>query len=151
MASPLLLEGQVDDRDAIILGLREQVRRLGEDLRTERKKSNQAEAAAKELRHILTPLHNALGMVFGEIESMGIENAAAAPSNGNPKWNSWKQKLPGRPAEMIDLLLLHENMSTKQLMAAMHCAKDTVYQAAYKLGQAGLVSNNGGRYSLRDL
>ena len=116
----------------------------------------QVTVALTRLRSMTLPFYQLLRAVHGEIDALGIEDApqaanGSAAKTGNPKWDNWKQKMPGRPAEMIDLLLLHENMSTKQLMAAMHCAKDTVYQAAYKLGQAGLVVNNGGRYSLKEI
>jgi hypothetical protein len=80
-------------------------------------------------------------------------NAGAAPTAPNgidPRWESWKQKLPGKPAEMIDLLLLHKSMSTKALMSAMSCSKDSVYTAARKLNGAGLLATSQ-PYVLRQL
>jgi len=55
---------------------------------------------------------------------------------GDPRRELRKRRLPGRPAEMIGLLLVNGSMSVKSLMVAMHCGKDTVYQS-------------GGRYSLK--
>jgi hypothetical protein len=68
---------------------------------------------------------------------------------GDPRRELRKRRLPGRPAEMIGLLLVNGSMSVKSLMVAMHCGKDTVYQAASKLGRAGVIVNSGGRYSLK--
>jgi hypothetical protein len=143
------LEGEVDTRDQTIDMLRRQLAQMDEALRLERNKVGQVEAALRELRKITLPFHRLLMAVHGELDGLGID-AAASAVNGDPRWESWKAKMPGRPAEMIDLLRLHKSMSTKALMAAMHCAKDTVYQAAYKLGQAGLLASNS-PYSLKEL
>lgn len=152
---PLLLEGEVDTRDQEIESLNNRIADLEGELevaRAEAKRAMQqgARAVAK-LRQILGPLYNSLQVLFGEMDATGLvesDTSSAAPAT-DARWESWKKRLPGRPAEMIDLLLLHKSMSVKNLMAAMHCGKDSVYQAAYKLGQAGIVSNNGGRYELK--
>lgn len=145
-----LLSGQVDDRDTIILGLREQVRQLNEDLRTERSKAGQSESGVKELRHILTPLYRGLQKIFGEIDDMGLTDSSS-PTQGNPKWDLWKKRFPGRGAECIDTLLVHEQMNTKQLSTALKCDPRTLAQLIYKLNQAGLIQKNGNMYSLKEL
>jgi hypothetical protein len=150
-----LLEGhqeylEMDERDEIIASLRAQNRKLDEALRLERNRVGQAEHGVKELRKILTPLHRALQAVFGEIEEMGLPDGGS-PERSNPKWESWKSKMPGRPAEFIDLLLLHGTMNRNQLMAAAHCGKDVVRVTISKLNVAGLLNKNGGQYSLKEL
>ena len=145
----LQLEGQIDNRDEIIESLRHENRRLDEALRIERLKVGQAEHGVKELRRLLLPLHRALLGVFGEIDSMGIADGGASPQS-NPKWESWKQRLPGRPAEFIDLLLVHGTMTIKQFMAAAHCGQDSAYKTVSRLGQAGVTVSSGGRYSLKE-
>jgi hypothetical protein len=117
--------------------------------------------AVQYLREQLEPLHIGLSAIFGQIDlvSDGIPQsstrAAAHPptaaAGANPKWESWKQKFPGRPAEMIDLLLVHGEMTTAQLVAALKCRRQAVYEIASKLGQAGLMSNSDGKYRLREI
>lgn len=151
--SQFLLEGNVDERDGTIAALEQEVERLEGDLGIARAEVAQLRKenarAISALRRQLSPLYQALRQVFGEMDALGGEDPTEAPK-ADARWESWKKRLPGRPAEMIDLLLLHGSMSVKNLMAAMHCGKDAVYQAASKLGQAGVVTNNGGRYSLKD-
>ena len=154
MPNPLMLEGEVIDPlperiaelEAENDGLRADLQAVQRQLLEARREA--ARAVAK-LRQVLKPQYDALRMLFGEMDAILGEETPEAPKS-NARWESWKQRMPGRPAEMIDLLLLHGSMSVKNLMAAMHCGKDAVYQAASKLGQAGVITNNGGRYSLKD-
>lgn len=152
----LLLEGEVDQTQAFVTALNKLKERIDEleheldmaKLETEQAKQQAARSGAK-LKKLVAPWLTALKAVSGELDEFADEETAEAPKT-NARLESWKQKLPGRPAEMIDLLVLHGPMSTKNLMAAMHCAKDTVYQAAYKLGNAGVISNSNGKYSLKE-
>lgn len=151
MSSPFLLSGEVDDRSEQIDSLREQVGDLEQQLSEAKREAMQAKAVIAALRRQLSPLHQALLLVFGEISKVTTDAATEeVQPKSNARWESWKKRMPGRPAEMIDLLLLHKSMSVKNLMAAMHCGKDSVYQAASKLGQAGIIVNNNGRYSLKE-
>lgn len=170
MSQPLMLEGLAkpvsDDADEM-RALRRQNQRMDEELRSLRNELGQAQAdkekqerSLRALRNQLTPLHRALRAVFGEIELAIGEEEFVVPGRGvevahhegrvDPRWQSWKEKMPGRTAEMIDLLLLHKSMGTKALMSAMHCAKDTVYGAAKKLNAAGLLATSQ-PYSLKQL
>lgn len=167
---PLMLEGLLPEEDKKRDGfihewrkekqrLEEEVRGLRHDLDEAQAKNETLERSLRNLRRQLSPLHNALRAVFGEIELAVGEEQYAPAANGagpqsesrtDPRWESWKAKIPGRPAEMIDLLLLHKSMGTKALMSAMHCAKDTVYGSAKKLNAAGLLATSQ-PYSLRQL
>lgn len=171
MASkPLQLEGVYvasKSDDGMLNEWRREKRKLEDEVREIRQQRDDLEISKQRLersvdnlRKQLSPLHRALRALFGEIElAVGEETVGpSAPGRPQPaadgndaRWESWKGKMPGKPAEMIDLLLLHKSMSTKQLMVSLRCGKDAVYQAAYKLGQAGLVSNANGRYSLKEL
>lgn len=42
-------------------------------------------------------------------------------------------------------------MTTAQLMYAAKCAKQTVYDTATKMNKAGILTNAGGKYRLKDL
>ena len=159
--SGLVIEGDVQDDD--YQELKDQVAELGRQLRnaqTETAKARadaaRSESAAKELRRQLGPLHNALRLLFGEIDSIAPGDVAPASSSpatpaSNAKWESWKQRLPGRPAEFIDLLLIHDSLSVKQVCAATRCGKDAVYTGMDKLRHAGIAQNIGGRYSLKEI
>ena len=162
MSAMHLLEGDVaDDRDARIADLEAELRATKQDLRQAQAFARDAEAHAAQLfaplRRSLTPLYRSLQQVFGELDGAHVpeEGSPTAPSAGgratDPRWESWKQKLPGRPAEMIDLLLLHGEMNRNQLMAAMRAGKDVVRVTVSKLHVAGLVTKNGGRVSLKAL
>jgi hypothetical protein len=122
---------------------------------------NQTGTSVAEIRKILLPLHHALRLLFGEIEKIepasggvsGGESYSASPVNDKKRaiWESWKKKLGGQQATFIDAILEHGQMTAAQLRGAMHCGKNAVYQAASKLGKLGLVENNGGKYSLKEL
>jgi hypothetical protein len=113
----------VDERDVQIETLRTENKRLQRalsdaELRADRA-GEDANRALSMLRRQLGPLYRALQAVFGELDAAGVRDdvqaqpsAPGAPvaSATDPRWESWKQKMPGRPAEMIDLLLLHGEM-----------------------------------------
>lgn len=151
------------EADPEVERLRAENRRLQRavsDAELEAKRAREdAERALSALRRQLSPLYRALQAVFGELDDAGVRDETAPPTTiGAPvslgidrRWESWKQKLPGRPAEMIDLLLLHGDMSRNQLMAAMRAGKDVVRVTASKLNVAGLLLKNGGRFSLKQL
>ena len=135
--------------------LEEQLAEAQTELTRLRGDNAKAIAAISYLQGQLLPLYNGLRAIWGQIDLVVGPDPSATPSvaqpRSNQKWEKWKKDLPGRPAEFIDLLLLHEEMSVKQFMAAAHCGKDTVYTVMSKLGKAGLVSNSGGKYRLRDI
>lgn len=158
---------KADPRDRKIETLEAEVRRLtravaaaNEDAESAHRDTARALAA---LRRQLTPLYQALQSVFGELDAVGVEmpTTAAAPDGVEPAapanarvaavWESWKAKLPGKPAEFISILLDHGEMSHAQLKIAGRCGSDTVYRTITKLNGAGLINKNGGRFSLKQL
>lgn len=154
-----LLEGEVldDGRDQEIESLREQIRELESELATARAETAKAKRSAalalSAVRRQLAPWHNALKALFGEIDAAGVTDESAAPVNGaaSKVWESWKQKLPGSPANMIDALLIHGELSAQALRIHMQCRLQTVYDAAFKLNKAGVIVKNGGKYRLREM
>jgi hypothetical protein len=158
-----LLEGDVvPDVDPELERLRARVRTLERevsDAKVEAKRAREdADRALSMLRKQLGPLYRALQAVFGELDAAGVHDelpASAASQQPtariDPRWESWKQKMPGRPAEMIELLLLHGEMNRNQLMAAMHAGKDVVRVTASRLSVAGLLTKNGSKYALKQL
>lgn len=156
---PLMLESEtvkaVADPYEEIVRLRNEVTDLRHQLAASQEEARQAKGAAfvatSNLRKQLSPLYNALRQVFGELDAISpADNGApGVPPQSNAKWESWKQRMPGRPAEFIDLLLIHGTMTIRQFMAAAKCGEQSAYKVTSKLGQAGLIVNNGGRFSLK--
>jgi hypothetical protein len=110
------------------------------------------------LRRVLLPLHQAMRLVFGEIDKISpVGNGAephAAPQQSDKKrgvWDSWKQKLPGKRADFIQALLDHGDMTGTQLRVATHTAAGSVAGVIHDLKKLGLINKNGDRYSLKEL
>jgi hypothetical protein len=139
-----LLEGEVDNRDEIILGLQTQNQELiqkNRQLETEIAATRATNVRAiSNLRRQLEPLHNALRMVFGEIEAAGVGEAAETSSSVNPRvasvWESWKQKLPGKRADFIQALLEHEAMTATHKAAEQWTLVDKVKELEKQLTAA---------------
>lgn len=161
MTYPKLLDGVVeDDRDGRIRDLEEEVRDLQRRLTAAeayataaRREAGQAMGA---LRKQLTPLYRALQAVFGELDAVDVEDATTGPNPSlNPRvskvWESWKMKLGGQCAKVIDTLLTHGEMNTTQLAIAVGTRRQNIPNLIYKLNQAGLLNKNGGRFSLKQL
>src|SRR6185437_5134245 len=144
-----------DPRDDLIESLRGEISGLQQQLQEQRADARRAAVAAargsQELRRVLTPLYQALRMIFGELDAMGVNEGSgesAMPSKTTKVWQAWKDRLGGSPAKFIDALLTHEEMNAAQLRVAMQCRLQTVYDAASKLNKLGLITKNNGKYSL---
>jgi hypothetical protein len=131
--------------------LAEETQGLRAALAETRARLNGISRGQAKLKQQLSPLFEALKMVFGELQDVEATATISAGAASLVKWQSWKEKLPGRPAEFIDLLLLHNEMTGAQLQAAARCGKDTVYQTIAKLNKAQLLVKNGGKFSLKAL
>lgn len=167
MSQPLLSDGEVIDTSDELDSLRDRIDQLEGELRIARTDliRSRADAAAAtsaiaELRRQLSPLHRALRAVFGEIDLVGgvqdhpvnSTGPATYDSRKLSAWEEWKKKLPGFPSRFIDALLQHGELSVAQLVVAAQCPrKQTIYDAASKLQRLGLITNNGGKYALKEL
>jgi len=152
-----LLEGEVVPTvDPEVEHLRAEVRRLTrerDDAKIEARRAREdADRALSALRRQLSPLYRALQAVFGELDAAGVtETAGPASAPGAPaaKWDEWKARLGPSCAKVIDALLLGGEMNVTALMVAARMGKQTVYDAASKMGRAGILVNNSGKYSLK--
>ena len=151
-----------DSRDTQIAELKAEVRRLSREVTEARADAESAHRetarALTELRRQLSPLYRALQMVFGELDAVGVDDvhhAAAPPSAGNPRtsavWESWKSRMQGAPAKVIDALLLHQDMNQQQLCIATGIPRGSMTNVISRLNKAGLLNKNGGRISLKQL
>lgn len=157
MSNLVPYEGRVvetipDESDA----LRRRIARLEsqlEDARTEahhaKQQAKNAVMALDNLQRLLVPWRNAILGIFGELEDVGISSNGSGSVDA--RWESWKDKLPGKPAAVITALLEHGELTVKQLMATTKSGQNTIYQTMSKLGQLNLVTNSGGKYSLMEL
>lgn len=133
--------------------------RLELELRAERRKNTSMQTGVVKLRTILSPLYQALGMVFGEVEMMGVsgsaESSAQSESTSDPRtkavWDSWKAKLPSGEGKAIDALLLHGTMTTAQLRIHIGCASRTAQNIVVSLKSKGLIVRDGPQISLKEL
>jgi hypothetical protein len=160
-----LLDGQVEiTDDAAIDALEAEIRDLKQDLRRAQQVARDAQAnaaaALAPLRRQLTPLYRALQSVFGELDAAGVveETLGYSSSTNNPApprtsavWESWKSRMPGGPAKIIDALLVHGEMNTQQLAIATGVHRNSIPAMIFKLNKAGLLNKNGGRFSLKAL
>lgn len=132
--------------------LKADVERLNLELHEEKEKTLVICSSQNKLKQILEPLHNGLLAIFGELQysqSEGATNVSFTGEQGDPYWENWKQKLPGRPAEFIQAMLEHGEMTQPQLMIACKCGQKTVYSTIGILHKAQLIVKNGGRFSLK--
>lgn len=156
---------ETDPRDAQLETLRAENRRLQRalsdaELRADRARED-ADRALSNLRRQLGPLYRALQMVFGELDAAGVADSPSTATSASPApavdqratavWESWKQKLPGAPAKVIDALLLHAEMNYTQLAIAIGVHRNSIPNIIWKLKRAGLITKNGNRVSLNQL
>lgn len=151
-AEPTHFFGDTDDPrittpEEKVVSLESQVRRL-------KLEADEAKRVLAPIRKQLEPLYNALRILFGQLDAAGIDTATstAASTGSSPKnsvWDSWKSRLGGKCPEIIDLLLIHGDMTHAQLMAAMKCHYNTVKNNISTMNKAGILMKNGGRFSLR--
>lgn len=144
----------VDNRDHIISELRRRVTDLEEQLSRERGKNRSIDNGASELRNILSPLHEGLKRIFGELDDMGVGSVGASPTpDGRAAaiWEDWKRKFPGHPAKAIDALMLHGSLTQTQLRLHIGCATGTTSNVVSILNRAGLIVKNGGKISLKEV
>lgn len=154
----LQLEGEVDTRDEELVDARNKIMDLQHQLERAHMELAHARELSKhavgKLRHVLNPLYEALKIIYGEMDAIspnGSSSVASTASGSNPKWEMWKKRFAGRGADLIDLLLIHEQMNTKQLSSALKCDPRTLAQVIYKLNQASLIQKNGNMYSLKEI
>ncbi len=141
------IDAQFEDADA----LRDEVRDLKRELAQSRAETiaakRDAGRALAALRKQLGPLYRALQDVFGELDTATSDEAPYASQSG--AWDEWKRRLGPSCAKVIDALLLGGEMSVKAIMVSAKMGPNTVYQATSKMGQAGILSKNGGKFSLK--
>lgn len=158
-----LLMGHVESEDteqlrAEVRKLRAEVARLessnavgGAKLKDAGRELEQTQRVIVAIKKILGPLHEVLGVLFGEIEEIGGVDAHLDITPVSGKWQLIGARVGGKQKQIIDLLLLQNQMSVKQMSKAMHCAYNTADSNARAMREAGLLEKNGAQYSLKNL
>lgn len=163
--TPRLLEAHVEHDDETpalhrrIEFLEGELERMRQELRSARNETSSIKHGVAAVRRTLEPLHNALRVVFGEMDAAGIESSAEEAKGQHPTansrvaaaWESWKQKLGGLQARFIEALLLHGEMTGTQLRIVVGCATGSVSPTISHLNKAGLIFKNGNKYRLKEL
>lgn len=132
--------------------LKNELADLEEKLRRRDMMDRHNDDVLSEIQMALKPLYDGLVHLFEQIDSVtGTGAISGASPKNQAAWNSWKEKLGGKVAEAIDVLLLHGEMNATQLRIHLHCATNYVFQVISKLNKAGLINKNGGKISLKEL
>jgi hypothetical protein len=153
--SSRMLVGEVVDLKYYEVEL-ERIKRISENLSNELRQCRDQFARMKMERDALMQATDGLRKLFaplwGELQNVpvGVDVVGVPASNSNARIESAKRRMPGRPAEFIDLLLEHGPMNVTNFVTLAKCSKQTVYNVLSKLGQAGIVESSGGRYSLKE-
>ena len=141
-----------DDSDALHDEIRQLRRELSEARREVARARDESNRAMSALRKQLNPLYRALQAVFGELDAAHVDDAAPATNaRTSAVWESWKARLPGRPAQAIDALLLHGPMNSTQIGIAIGMHRNNVPVVMHKLNKAGLIDKQGNKYALKTL
>jgi hypothetical protein len=128
----------------------QRVQQLEDALQEEKKEHAALRVGLAELRVTLSPLYQALQMVFGHLDAMN--SSAPVPDNSKREvWESWKQKLGGLTANAIDILFLHGPMNQTQLRIQLKCAQRSVQNVVAALNRAGLINKANGKISLKEI
>ncbi len=154
------LRQELADRDAQLAEAEKKIALLDTELASALRKARTVERGVQHLRTFLAPLYRAMGEIFGEIDEMGLPDTPQTAPAEEPTalrrtseaWESWKKKLAGTPAAIIDLLMVHGALNHEQLRIHVGTnRKQTIYDAVTKLNKAGLLNKNGDKFSLKEL
>lgn len=133
-----------------IAGLEQELQQAKADAAQFKSAASDSVNAIRTLRKVLDPFRIAIGMIYGEISRVDAEEASGSGSSGgDAKWVTWKQRLGGKQAEIIDLLLLQDAMTITQVSKAAHCHYDTAAKHLSDMAGQGILSKNGNAYSLK--
>lgn len=162
-----LLEGRIvdapDPRDAEIERLKRELRQANAEKNAAEVRATNAEeevdALVAPLRQVLTPIHQALKIVFREMDAVdGGGSSTGASGDGGAQsetverkayWAEWKERLGPSCAKVIDLLLLQGSATVINISTAVKMSTKTVYIATSKMGRSGILQNSGGKFSLK--
>jgi CheY-like chemotaxis protein len=143
---PLLVDSQPVEAEHVsespaLTALKNEVEALHEEL-------DQLRQDCERDRNQLSSILQGLRTVFGGGQ---VESVPAASATSQPKWEAQKRLFPGRPADLIDLLLTRPNMNTTEIATALRSDPRTITKVIFILNKAGLIDKNGGRFSLKQI
>lgn len=132
--------------DSHIVEPEDELAKLREELSEMRAELDELQDSLERDRQKLGATLHALRAIFGGSPDTTQPVSSASM---NPRWEALKRAFPGRPAELVDVLIAHGPLTTTQIAAIMRADTRTVHQLIYKLNKAGGIEKNGGRFSLK--
>lgn len=147
----LQIAGDVDERANEIMNLEAEVVQLKADLAREQQAGRQGARAVAALRKQLTPLYQALQMIFGQIETVSESAEGAAPVSSvmSTRIEAWKRQLGPTCAKVIDTLRVHGELNVEGIRINAKMSPNTVYRCTSQLQRAGAIVKHGGRFSMK--
>lgn len=140
-----------------IVGLEAELAEAQNQLKTLTVASRDSLQVIAAMRKMYQPQFDLMRLLFGEISRVDAgavtgAGATAMPGGRDPRWESWRSKLPPRKWLFLEALLDHGEMTAKQLSAALHIPRmNTVSQIAWELKEAQLIRKNGNTWALVEL
>jgi hypothetical protein len=133
------LNNVLNDKDEVIADLRKQLARMGR--------------GQAKLKSALSPVHQALQMIFDELDDVPDDaGGTAVPARVAGAWDLWKQKLGGKQAEFIQAMMDHGPMSREQLRVTTRSGWSTVDATLAKLRTLTLINKNSdGKWALKQI
>lgn len=151
MGAPEVYDSTDEARGFRVTELETKIASLEASNRRLQLEADEAKRVLSPIRKTMEPLYNSLRVLFGQLDAAGVD-VPSGTTKGEPRkevWESWKSRLSGKCPEIIDLLLIHGEMTHGQLQAAMKCHFNTVKNNISTMNKAGILMKNGGRFSLR--
>jgi hypothetical protein len=165
MAQPALTgpihvpEADIDDLKRKNSKLQRELDDLGLELqksKTEVKRLTQVLTALRDSP--LNPIFRVLKVIYGELDSVDLPPSVAtssgnisiaSTSNTNPKFEAALQRLTGKNAEVLKLIMEMGPMSVPAMATTLNAGKQRIYDATSYLGRAGLLKKGeGGKFHL---
>lgn len=115
--SDLLLRGEVDARESLLNDLDEQIRSLRSDL--QRAQQEFRSSLVKVERKAVITLLGILQTAMKDVAAGKFDLASVEVNESSSKWEIVKQRLQPRHQQAIDILLVQQPMTRKQLSSAL--------------------------------
>jgi hypothetical protein len=130
------------------------IEELEEELAASQEEVEELREATLRLAKLLTPVYRALQAAIGGDDvriTQDVQVDVASGDRSSEFWDKWKQKLGGKSAEIIDVLIGHPGMTTQSVRIAANCGFSTASTLLNKLKDMNLVRKYGGRWVLKSL
>jgi hypothetical protein len=163
MSSRAALPGPIyvdDDRDKLKEEnnrLQREVENLQMEVQRVKNESKRSLVAIAHLQEALEPTFRGMKMIFREMDALDLPEVGSpahssqpTARNSNPKFAAALQRLDGKKAEVLRLLMDVGPMSMTGIKTALGGRPQTLYDATSHLGRMGLIKKADGKFVLDD-